>query len=280
MGVATRLLNTARITTLFAVLIALFGALGYLFYGFSGMIMGLVFAGAMNIVTYFYSDKIVVKMYRAKPIDESQAPELHNRVKRLASDANIPTPRLYLMNSDTPNAFATGRNPEKGVVCVTSGLLNHLSTEEVEGVLAHEIAHIKNRDTLIQAVAGTVAGAISVLAQMLWFSTMSGENRNPALAFGGMLLAPIAASMVKMAISRSREYTADSTAATLTDPHHLAGALRSIESAVAQRPMQQGARGTSHMFIINPFRGDAFSKLFSTHPPTEERIRRLEQYAA
>lgn len=279
MNESTRLLNTARLTSLFAVLIALFGILGYLFYGFSGMIMGLVFASAMNIVTYFYSDKMVVKMYRATPLERSQAPEIHDRVKRLAQDANIPTPSLYLMNSDTPNAFATGRNPERGVVCVTAGLLNHLSTEEVEGVLAHEIAHIKNRDTLIQAVAGTVGGAISVLAQMLWFSTLSGENRNPALAFGGMLLAPIAASMVKMAISRSREYTADSTAATLTHPHYLAGALRSIESSVSRRPMQHGPRGTSHMFIINPFRGDALSKLFSTHPPTEERIRRLEQYA-
>lgn len=279
MSLTTRLLNTARLTTLFAILIALFGVIGYLFYGTTGMLMGLLFAGAMNIVTYFYSDKMVVKMYRAKPLAQSDAPDLHERVERLAADADIPKPRLYLMQSDTPNAFATGRNPEKGVVCVTSGLLNHLSTDEVEGVLAHEIGHIKNRDTLIQAVAGTVAGAISVLAQMMWFSTLSGENRNPALMFGGVLLAPFAASMVKMAISRSREYTADRTAATLADPQYLASALRSIESAVSRRPMQQGPRGTSHMFIINPFRGDALSRLFSTHPPTEERIQRLQQYA-
>ncbi len=278
MSTISRLLNTARLTTLFAVLVALFGALGYFFAGTGGMIMGLVFAGAMNVVTYFYSDKMVVKMHKAQPLDKSTAPDLHQTVDRLARDAGIPKPDLYIMKTDTPNAFATGRNPEKGVVCVTSGLLNHLSDSEVEGVLAHELAHIKNRDTLIQTVAGTFAGAISVLAQMMWFSTLSGENRHPAFMFGGMLLAPLAASMIKMAISRSREYTADSTAAQYTDPMHLAGALRSIETAVSRHPMKNGARGTSHMFIINPFRSDALSKLFSTHPPTEERIARLEQH--
>ncbi len=278
MSLTTRLLNTVRLTTLFAVLIALFGILGYMFYGMSGLIIGLLLAGAMNIVTYFFSDRIVVKMQRAKPLSEADAPGIHDMVDRLAADADIPKPRLYMMKTDTPNAFATGRNPEKGVVCVTSGLLNHLSQDEVAGVIAHEIGHIKNRDTLIQAVAGTVAGAISVLAQMLWFSTLSGENRHPAFMLGGIILAPIAASMVKMAISRSREYTADRTAATLTNPQHLADALRSIETAVSRRPMQNGVRGTSHMFIINPFRGDAMSKLFSTHPPTADRIQRLEQY--
>ncbi len=280
MSITSRLFNTARLTTLFAVLIALFGVLGYLFAGTAGMILGLLFAGAMNAVTYFYSDRMVVKMHKAEKLDESAAPGLHKTVERLASDADIPKPRLYIMHTDTPNAFATGRNPEKGVVCVTSGLLNHLSSNEVEGVLAHEIAHIKNRDTLIQTVAGTVAGAISVLAQMMWFSSMSGQNRHPAFMFAGVLLAPIAASMVKMAISRSREYTADATAARYTNPQHLAGALRSIETAVSQRPMQNGVRGASHMFIINPFRGDRMSKLFSTHPPTQERINRLEQHAA
>lgn len=280
MSITTRLFNTARLTTLFAVLVALFGVMGYLFAGTGGMIMGLVLAGAMNVVTYFYSDKMVVKMHNAEPLDESTAPELHKTVARLASDAGIPKPDMYIMNTDTPNAFATGRNPEKGVVCVTSGLLNHLSSDEVEGVLAHEIAHIENRDTLIQTVAGTVAGAISVLAQMMWFSSMSGQNRHPAFMFAGVLLAPIAASMVKMAISRSREYTADSTAAQYTDPKNLAGALRSIETAVSQKPMEQGARGASHMFIINPFRGDKMAKLFSTHPSTDERIHRLQQHAA
>jgi heat shock protein HtpX len=279
MSLTPRLLNTVRLTTLFAVLIALFGIMGYLFFGTSGLIMGLLFAGVMNTVTYFFSDRIVVKMQRAQPVSATDAPDLHAMVERLADDAGIPKPRLYMMQTDTPNAFATGRNPENGVVCVTSGLLNHLSQDEVEGVIAHEIGHIKNRDTLIQAVAGTVAGAISVLAQMMWFSTLSGENRHPAFMLGGIILAPVAATMVKMAISRSREYTADRTAASLTNPQHLANALRSIETAVSQRPMKQGVRGTSHMFIINPFRGDAMAKLFSTHPPTEERIQRLEQYA-
>lgn len=279
MSLRSRLLNTARLGTLFAVLVALFGALGYLFAGTQGVVMGLVLAGLMNVGTYFYSDRIVTRMYKAQSLDRSDAPQLYDTVERLAGEAGVPMPDLYLVPEETPNAFATGRNPEHGVVCVTNGLLDQLSQKEVEGVLAHEVAHIANRDTLIQAVAGTVAGAISIVAQLLWFSSLSDRNQNPALMFGGMLLAPIAASMVKMAISRSREYTADATAAQYTSPRYLAEALQSIESAVARKPMQHGARGTSHMFIINPFRGDTMAKLFSTHPPTEERIRRLQQYA-
>jgi len=215
-------------------------------------------------------------MYRAKPLDKEQAPELHQTVEQLAEQADIPMPDLYLMDSATPNAFATGRNPEHGVVCVTSGLLQHLSNGEVKGVLAHEIGHIKNRDTLIQAVAGTIAGAISMLAQMLLFSTMDGEARNPLLMIGGIVLAPLAATLIQMAISRSREFSADAAAAQMTSPVNLANALRSIESAVEQRPMKNGSRGTAHMFIINPFRGDSLAKLFSTHPPTDERIQKLE----
>lgn len=268
-------MNSVKLTALFATLVALFAGLGYLFFGPMGLIMGIVLAGGMNLLSYFYSHKIVTKMHRAKPLERADAPELHDMVERLAEKADVPVPDLYLMESATPNAFATGRNPSNAVVCVTSGLLQGLGEQEVEGVLAHEIAHVKNRDTLIQAAAGTIAGAVSMLAQMLFFSSLDGEARNPAFLIGGMLMAPVAASLLKMAISRSREYTADETAATFTEPHYLASALESIESHVQARPMQNGARGTSHMFIVNPFRGDTLSRLFSTHPPTEERVARL-----
>lgn len=273
MGIA----NTIKLSMLFAVLIALFGGIGYFFLGTSGLILGLLFAGGMNIITYLYSHKIVTRMYNAQPLDETQGRELHRMTEKLAEKAGVPKPDLYLMNSQTPNAFATGRNPEHGIVCVTTGLLHHLDTDEVEGVIAHEIGHIKNRDTFIQAVAGTIAGAISIIAQMLFFSSLDGEARNPVFMIGGILLAPLAASLIQMAISRSREFTADATAAQMTAPVNLANALRRIESAVEQAPMKDGARGTAHMFIINPFRGDTFAKLFSTHPPTEDRIRKLGQ---
>lgn len=269
------LLRKARLGMLFAVLIALFGGFGFYVGGTGGLVIGLLFALVMNGVSYFYSHKIVVKMHRAKPMEDNTA--LHSVVQELATKANIPTPQLYVMDSDTPNAFATGRNPKHGVVCVTTGLMQSLSDEEIEGVLAHEIAHIKNRDTLIQAVAGTIAGGISLLAQMLLFSTLSGEQKNPVMVIGGMILAPIAASVIKMAISRSREFSADATAATLTEPGYLADALHRIETSVQQQPMEQGARGAAHMFIINPFGGDSLSRLFSTHPPTEERIKQLER---
>lgn len=270
-----KLLNTARLGMLFAVLIALFGGIGYWFGGIAGLMMGLVFALLTNGISYFYSHKIVVSMHRAKPMEDNTA--IHSMVEELAAKADLPVPDLYVMDEKTPNAFATGRNPQNGVVCVTTGLMQSLSDEEIEGVLAHEIAHIKNRDTLIQAVAGTIAGGISILAQMLMFSTMTGEQKNPLMMIGGMILAPVAASVIKMAISRSREYSADATASTLTEPGYLADALRRIENSVQQAPMKNGARGASHMFIINPFGGDTMSKLFSTHPPTEERIKRLEQ---
>jgi heat shock protein HtpX len=271
------LIDTIKLSTLFAVLIALFGGIGFFFMGMDGLILGLIVAGIMNIGSYFYSDKLVVKMHRAKPLSEEDHPELHRTVEELAEKAGVPKPDLYIMNTDTPNAFATGRNPKHSIVCVTSGLLTKLNSDEVEGVLAHEIAHVKNRDTLIQAVAGTLAGAISIIAQMMFFSSFGRENRNPALLVAGIIIAPLAASMVKMTISRSREFTADATAANYTDPGYLASALQSIESSVARNPLKNGPRGTSHMFIINPFRQDRLAKLFSTHPPTEERIQRLQE---
>ncbi len=265
-----------RLSMLFATLIALLGFMGYLFGGSTGLVVGLVFALGMNFFSYFYSHKMVVKMYGAQPLKREVHGWAHDKVEALAEKSGIPKPEVYLMDQRTPNAFATGRNPDNSIVCVTSGLLDSLDREEVEGVLAHEIAHIKNRDTLIQSIAGVFGGAISLLAQILWFSSLDGEARNPLLMIGGMILAPLAASMVQMAISRSREFLADSSAAEVTDPVYLADALKSIENSVSANPMKSGAKGASHLFIINPFKKDTLSKLFSTHPPTEERIKRLE----
>lgn len=267
--------ETFRLSMLFAVLIAIFGAMGYLMGGASGLVIGLVLALGMNFFSYFYSHKMVVRMYGAQPLKKEGHGWIHEKVETLSKKAGIPKPGLYLTEQRVPNAFATGRNPEHGVVCVTRGLLNELDREEVEGVLAHEISHIKNRDTLVQSVAGVLGGAISLLAQMLWFSSLDGEARNPVFMIAGMLLAPMAASLVQMAISRSREFLADKSAASITDPLYLADALKSIESSVSSRPMESGARGTAHLFIINPFKSDALSRMFSTHPPTEERVERL-----
>lgn len=269
-------LRKIRMAGLFAVLIALFGSIGMFIGGVGGLATGLVMASAMNLGTYYFSDRIVLRMHRARPMDESERSALHSVVERLADEAGLPKPDLYVMESETPNAFATGRNPENAVVCVTTGLLHHLDTEEVEGVLAHELSHIKNRDTLIQAVAGTLAGAVSLVAQFLFFFAAD-DDVHPAVLIGTIIFAPLAASILKLAISRSREFTADATAAQYTDPSYLASALRRIEAFASQTPMKRGARGTSHMFIVNPFRGESLSRLFSTHPPTEERVKRLEE---
>ncbi|MCJ7450139.1 MAG: zinc metalloprotease HtpX [Candidatus Nanohaloarchaeota archaeon QJJ-9] len=270
-------LSKIRLTALFAVLVAVFGAVGLYFGGASGMVLGLIVAGAMNFVSYFYSDKMVVKMHRAEALSEEEAPEIHSIVEKLSEKAGIPKPKVYAMDESTPNAFATGRKPSKSIVCVTSGLISNLSKDEVEGVLAHELSHIKNRDTLIQTVAGTLAGAISIIAHFLWFSTFDNDNQNPLFLIGAIVLAPLAASMIKLAISRSREFSADSSASKLTEPEKLASALESIESSVSasRKPMKRGSEGTSHLYIVNPFRKSGLAKLFSTHPPTEERIERL-----
>lgn len=271
-------LRGARLAALFGLLTALFIGLGYAFFGTSGIVMGLLFAGVMNIGSYLYSDRLVVRMTGARELEDGEAPGLREMVAELAEEAGIPEPRLYVQETDTPNAFATGRSPERGVVCVTQGLLRDCSEDEVRGVVAHEMGHIANRDTLVQSIAGTLAGAVSMVAQLLLFSTMDGEEGHPAMLFGGMLLAPLAATMLQTAISRSREYSADRFAADIVDPTYLADALRSIEASVSSRPMQ-GNQGTSHMYIVNPFRGQRMARLFSTHPPTEERISRLEAMA-
>jgi len=265
--------------TLTLMLIFIGGLIG----GKSGMTMALVMAFGMNFITYWFSDKIVLKMYGAQQVSEAKAPELFAMVRRLAQRAGLPMPKVYIMDQDQPNAFATGRNPEHGAVAVTTGIMRILSREELEGVLAHELAHIKHRDILVGTVAATIAGAISYLAQMAQWAMIFGgrssdEERgsNPIAALVMMIVGPIAAMMVQMAISRSREYGADAGGAEISgNPLHLAGALRKLQMASQRIPMDANP-ATSHMFIVNPLSGGGLLKLFSTHPPMEERIARLE----
>lgn len=265
--------------TLTLILIAAGGILG----GKSGMTFALIIAFAMNFISYWYSDKIVLKMYRAREVIESQAPELHATVRRLAQRAGLPMPKVYIIDQPQPNAFATGRNPKRGAVAVTTGIMNVLNQEELEGVLAHELAHIKHRDILVGTVAATIAGAISFLAQMAQWAFIFGgrddEDGNPIVAIIMMIVGPIAALLVQMAISRSREYGADRGGAEIAgNPLHLASALKKLHYASKRIPMQANP-ATSHMFIVSPLRGDGLAKLFSTHPQMEERIARLEAMA-
>lgn len=258
-----------------ALLVAGGGALG----GQQGMTIALVLAIAMNFFSYWMSDKIVLRMYRAQEVTEREAPELHSMVRELSMRARLPMPKVYLIPSDQPNAFATGRNPEHAAVAVTGGIMNILSREELRGVLAHELAHIKNRDILIGTVAATIAGALTYLAHMAQWAMIFGgrddDEGNPLAAIAMMVIAPIAAMIIQMAISRSREFQADRTGAGIAgSPGGLAGALRKLDMASRQIPMQ-ASEATSHMFIVNPLRGGRVAKLFSTHPPMDERIERL-----
>jgi heat shock protein HtpX len=258
-------------------LIAIGGALG----GRTGMTFALITAFGMNFITYWFSDKIVLRMYRARQVTESEAPELYSIVRRLAQKAGLPMPKVYMVDEDQPNAFATGRNPEHAAVAATTGILRILSREELEGVLAHELAHVKHRDILISTVAATIAGAISYLAQMAQWAMIFGgrrddEDSNPIAAIVMMIVAPIAAMLIQMAISRSREYSADEGGAEISgNPLYLANALKKLQIASQQIPMNANP-ATAHMFIVNPLSGGALMKLFSTHPPMEERIARLE----
>jgi heat shock protein HtpX len=276
-------MNTAKTILLMVTLTLMLIFIGGLIGGKSGMTMALVMAFGMNFITYWFSDKIVLKMYGAQQVSEAKAPELFAMVRRLAQRAGLPMPKVYIMDQEQPNAFATGRNPEHGAVAVTTGIMRILSREELEGVLAHELAHIKHRDILVGTVAATIAGAISYLAQMAQWAMIFGgrssdEERggNPIAALVMMIVGPIAAMMVQMAISRSREYGADAGGAEISgNPLHLAGALRKLHMASQRIPMNANP-ATSHMFIVNPLSGGGLLKLFSTHPPMEERIARLE----
>lgn len=281
-------MNTLKTTFLLTLLTLLLVMAGGALGGQSGMLMALVFAGVMNFVSYWFSDKIVLKMYRAKEVTESESPEFYSLVRQLTVQAGLPMPKVYIIPSDTPNAFATGRNPEHAAVAATSGILRILSREELMGVMAHELSHVKHRDILISTIAATVAGAITYLAQMAQWAAIFGGGRDRDEGGGGMLgllvmaiVAPLAAMLIQMAISRSREFEADKGGAAMSgNPLYLANALRKLESANRQLPMQEATPASAHMFIVNPLRGGGLASLFSTHPPMEERVKRLEEMAS
>ncbi len=276
-------MSYTRTFMLMAAMTALFIGVGFLLGGEMGMLVALGVAVAMNLFAYWNSDKLVLRMYGAKETGPEQAPEFHAMVRDLAGRAGLPMPKVYIIDQDQPNAFATGRNPENAAVAATTGLLRRLSREEIAGVMAHELAHVKNRDTLIMTITATIAGAISMLAN---FALFFGNNRNNPLGIVGvilvMILAPLAASLVQMAISRAREYEADRIGAEICgQPLWLASALDKISTA-AQRVDNNVAEAnpaTAHMFIINPLHAHKVDNLFSTHPNTQNRIARLQQMA-
>jgi heat shock protein HtpX len=274
--------NVFKTAILLALLTALLVLLGGAVGGRQGMLVAFFIALVMNFVSYWWSDKIVLRMYGAQEISEAQAPGLYAMVHRLASKAGIPMPRVYLIPSDQPNAFATGRNPEHAVVAVTEGIMRILDDDELEGVLAHEISHVTNRDVLIGTIAATLAGAITYLAHMAQWAAFFGGGRrddddapSPIVMILMAVVAPLAAMLVQLAVSRSREFGADASGARLAGrTWGLSKALEKLDMAAQQVPMQANP-ATAHMFIVNPLTGASFSRLFSTHPPTEERIARL-----
>jgi len=276
-------MNSLKTAVLLGLLTGLLVLIGGYVGGQNGMLIAFLFAMGMNFFSYWFSDKIVLRMYRAQEVTPQQAPELHRMVQDLAMKAGLPMPRLYIIPGDTPNAFATGRNEKHAVVAVTEGILRILSREELEGVISHELSHIKNRDILIGSIAATIAGAITMLANMAqWAAIFGGARGDDDEGGGGMIgmlfmaiLAPIAAMLIQMAISRSREYLADDGGAKVSGkPWALAGALEKLQAASQAIPMNANP-STAHMFIVNPLTGRSFANLFSTHPPIEERIARL-----
>lgn len=276
-------MNTMKTFMLMALMTALVVVIGRMLGGEGGMVIAFLFAVAMNFGSYWFSDKIVLKMYRAQEVSQGDAPQLHGMVQELAGRAGLPMPRVYVIPGDQPNAFATGRNPEHAAVAVTEGIMKTLSADELRGVLGHELAHVKHRDILIGTIAATMAGAISMIAHMAQWAMIFGggrgsddEGSNPLGALVMIIVAPIAALLIQMAISRSREFLADEGGAQIAgNPLSLAGALRKLDTRAKQIPMH-ASPSTAHMFIVNPLKKGGFAKLFSTHPPMEERIARLE----
>jgi heat shock protein HtpX len=273
-------MSAMKTTLLLATLTGLFLLVGQALGGRQGMTLALVLAAVMNFVSLFWSDKIVLSMYRAQPVGPEEAPELHAIVQKIAMKAGIPMPRLYIIPDAALNAFATGRSPSHAAVAATAGILRALNREELEGVLAHEISHVLNRDTLISSVAATLAGAISHLAHFAYFlpaGRSSDDDRGgPLGGLAALILAPIAAMLIQLAVSRSREYGADATGARLVGyPDGLIGALRKLEAAAPRIPMRAADPATAHLFIVNPLSGRSLAGLFSTHPPVEKRIERL-----
>ena len=277
-------MNTLKTTFLMTLLTVLLVTAGGALGGESGMVTAFLFALVMNGVSYWFSDKIVLRMYGAKEVDQKDVPKLYRILQDLTLRAQMPMPKLYLIPQEAPNAFATGRDEKHAAVAVTEGILDILSESELRGVLAHELSHIKNRDILIGTIAATMAGAISMLANIaqwgLIFGGRGGDRReggNPIVALAMIILAPLAALLVQLAISRGREFGADATGATISDdPLSLANALKKLQRGVEKIPMEANP-ATAHMFIVNPLTGGGLMTLFSTHPPIEERIRRLEQ---
>ncbi len=276
--------NTLKTAALLTAMTLFLLFMGQVFGGERGMILALGLAVVMNFVSYFFSDKIALAMYRAQPVSREQLPRVYDVVERLTQKAGLPMPKLYVIPDESPNAFATGRNPEHASVAVTHGILGLLTDDELEGVLAHELGHVRNRDILISSIAATLAGAITLLARMGYFAALFGGGRSDDRDRGGggafvalfmMILAPIAAMLIQLAVSRSREYAADETGAHFTgNPYALASALRKLDQVSKRMPLQ-ATPSTAHMFIIKPMLGISMANMFSTHPPIPERIARL-----
>jgi heat shock protein HtpX len=279
-------MNGLKTAALLGLMTALILGVGHYFGGQQGMVIAFVMAAILNFVSYWLSDKIVLAMYQAKPVDRTQAPELYSILEELTARANIPMPRLYIIPSESPNAFATGRNPQHAAVAVTEGILGLLTRDELKGVLAHELSHVTNRDILISSVAATLAGAIMMLARIaqfgLFFGGYGGRNddrrgSNPISLLLTLILAPIAAMLIQLAISRSREYAADESGARLVGHGAgLANALQKLQTVSKRMPLP-ASPATAHLFIMKPFTGQSLIELFSTHPPTEKRIERLRE---
>lgn len=275
-----------KTTFLLGAMTGLLMLIGGLLGGRNGIAIAFIFAAVFNFVSYWFSDKMVLAAYRAQPLDASSAPELYSIVNELAQSAGIPMPRLYMIDSDTPNAFATGRNPSHAAVAVTRGIMRICDREELKGVIGHELSHVINRDILTSSIAATLAGAIMMVASFVRWGAIFGLGRSDEDEGGGIVgliligvLAPIAATLIQLAISRTREYQADASGARLThNPYNLANALRKLEASNERMPLD-ASPATAHLFIVNPLSAQGIARLFSTHPPIEERIRRLEQMA-
>ena len=284
------MMNRFKTTLLLSLLTVLLVGMGGAIGGQGGMIIAFGMAALMNFGSYWFSDKIVLRMYGAQQIERADNPAFYDMVERLAQKADLPMPKVYIIPDHSPNAFATGRNPQNAAVAATEGIMRLLSQEELEGVMAHELGHVKNRDILISTIAATFAGAISMIGSMLQWGAMLGAGRGDDEDGGGIaglvgslamaILAPIMAMLIQMAVSRSREYLADATGAEICGkPRALANALAKLQNASHQIPMQEATPATAHMFIVNPLTGGGMMSLFSTHPPMEERIARLEELA-
>lgn len=278
-------MNTVKTTMLMAIMMVLFVLVGGALGGESGMMIAFVISLAMNFGSYWFSDKIVLAMYRAKPVSREQAPEIFYMVENLANRAEMPMPKVYIVESDNPNAFATGRNPENGAVAITTGILRILNKEELEGVIAHELSHIKHRDILVGTIAATLVGTITMLSRIAsWTAIFGGRDDDEGNGIGDLvmiILAPIAAVLIQLAISRSREYLADEGGAKITgNPNGLASALNKLTAVGEKVPMRNAGESSAHMFIVNPLSGKSLMKLFATHPPMEERVKRLNEIAA